>query len=446
MSIGTVGSAPGTNIKLIALGGGTFGPREVEQMTAALSDDPAAYRLLREAVGEVEDSEDRSPAAAVRLGVCYYLLGRYNIAIETLKKGDGGALALFYLAKAHAALEQFDQAIETYQAAARAGYDADTCALARAEALRFSGNAKGSLEVLDKLSGAVEQTAEYLYQRGATVSALSGNPSEVVALYERAVAIDPKHAGALFGLAMENDRNGNDDTAIDLYERSVARFPAHVGSLLNLGVLYEDRNQYERALGCYQRILDVYPNHPRARLYLKDVNASRDMFYDEDERRRRDRLSQVLSVPVTDFELSVRSRNCLQKMGILTLGELAKTTEADLLNSKNFGETSLVEIREMMEAKGLALGMFAKEALPPEPVYEPEIVTPDEQALLERPITDLQLSVRARKCMVRLGINTIAELVRRTGDDLLECKNFGVTSLNEVREKLTLKNLKLRGD
>ncbi|MFM8327424.1 MAG: DNA-directed RNA polymerase subunit alpha C-terminal domain-containing protein, partial [Pirellulaceae bacterium] len=38
------------------------------------------------------------------------------------------------------------------------------------------------------------------------------------------------------------------------------------------------------------------------------------------------------------------------------------------------------------------------------------------------------------------------ELIRKTGDDLLECKNFGVTSLNEVREKLTAMNLKLRGD
>ena len=61
----------------------------------------------------------------------------------------------------------------------------------------------------------------------------------------------------------------------------------------------------------------------------------------------------------------------------------------------------------------------------------------DEQALLDRPIADLNLSVRARKCMIRLGLTTIGELVRRTGDDLLECKNFGVTSLNEVREKLT---------
>ena len=48
--------------------------------------------------------------------------------------------------------------------------------------------------------------------------------------------------------------------------------------------------------------------------------------------------------------------------------------------------------------------------------------------------------------MVRLGLNTIGELIRKTPDDLLECKNFGVTSLNEVREKLTSMSLKLRGD
>jgi DNA-directed RNA polymerase subunit alpha len=48
--------------------------------------------------------------------------------------------------------------------------------------------------------------------------------------------------------------------------------------------------------------------------------------------------------------------------------------------------------------------------------------------------------------MVRLGLNTVGELVRKSGDDLLECKNFGVTSLNEVREKLSAQGLRLRGD
>ena len=181
-------------------------------------------------------------------------------------------------------------------------------------------------------------------------------------------------------------------------------------------------------------------------MFLLDSQASGDMYYDEEAQKKRDRLSQILGVPVSDFELSVRSRNCLQKMGIDTLGDLTRTTEQDLLTSKNFGETSLIEIREMLTSRGLRLGQFAHEKSEPEPSIDIDSLSPDEQALLERPISDLNLSVRARKCMVRLGLNTIGELIRRTGDDLLESKNFGVTSLNEVREKLTHYNLKLRGD
>ena len=45
-----------------------------------------------------------------------------------------------------------------------------------------------------------------------------------------------------------------------------------------------------------------------------------------------------------------------------------------------------------------------------------------------------------------VNTETMGELLRKSGDDLLECKNFGVTSLNEVREKLTQMGLKLRGD
>ena len=94
----------------------------------------------------------------------------------------------------------------------------------------------------------------------------------------------------------------------------------------------------------------------------------------------------------------------------------------------------------------MELGQFASTKWQEEPSYHTESLSDDERALLDRPISELNLSVRARKCMVRLGLTTIGELVRRTGDDLLECKNFGVTSLNEVREKLTLVGLKLRGD
>ncbi|MDP6722466.1 MAG: DNA-directed RNA polymerase subunit alpha C-terminal domain-containing protein, partial [Pirellulaceae bacterium] len=212
------------------------------------------------------------------------------------------------------------------------------------------------------------------------------------------------------------------------------------------GIMYEDMQRYDLAQSCYQRILDVYPDHEQARLFYKDSLGSRDQLYDEEAQKRTDRLSQVLSIPVTDFELSVRSRNCLQKMGVRSLGDLTRTSEQELLTSKNFGETSLIEIRDMLHSKGLDLGQFAHERSEPEPSFDTSNMSPDEQALLDRPIADLNLSVRARKCMVRLGISTIGELARRSQDDLLECKNFGVTSLNEVREKLGQLNLKLRGD
>ncbi len=430
----------------IVLSDSSFGPDEIQQLSRAISEDYANFGVLRDLVAQLEDREDRSPATAVRLGVCYYLLGRYRSAVDTLSQSDGGALAHFYLGKSHVGLQRYAESASCFAAAKAAGYNGDHCALATSEAQRYAGDPKTALATLDELSGPVEQTAEYLYQRGATVAALGGNPEEVIALYERAVEIDGTHSGALFGLGLENDRRGNDKTALELYVRSANRFPAHVGTLLNLGLLYEDRGQFDRAQGCYRRVLDAYPNHPRATLFLKDASASGSMFYDEDAQRRRDRLTQVLNIPVTDFELSVRSRNCLQKMGINTLGDLTRTSEQELLASKNFGETSLVEIRDMLSSKGLELGQFAHERVEPEPMFDVAAMSPDEQALLERPISELNLSVRARKCMVRLGLNTLGELVRKTGDDLLECKNFGVTSLNEVREKLTHMNLKLRGD
>jgi DNA-directed RNA polymerase subunit alpha len=435
-----------SDVKQIVVSTSAFGPREIEQITAVIAGNYARYRDLREAVAELEAQPNRSPAMSARLGVCYYLLGRYSDAVETLAHSDGGALTHYYLGKSYLALDRYQEALTAYQSAEKAGYARDAVVLAKAEAQRYYGDPQAALATLNGLSGAVEQTAEYLYQRSATVAAMGGNPEEVVALLERAVAADGGHAGALFGLALENDRHGNDGYARELYEKAAEQFPTHVGTLLNLGVLYEDMQYYDKARQCYQRILDVFPSHGRARLFFKDADASRDMYYDEEARRRQDRLSQVLSIPVTDFELSVRSRNCLQKMGIMTLGDLTETSEQELLASKNFGETSLVEIREMLSSKGLELGQFSGEIRQEEPVYDPETLSPNERAMLDRPISELNLSVRARKCMVRLGISTIGELVRRTGDDLLECKNFGVTSLNEVREKLTLQNLKLRGD
>ncbi len=92
----------------------------------------------------------------------------------------------------------------------------------------------------------------------------------------------------------------------------------------------------------------------------------------------------------------------------------------------------------MLATKGLRLGQLRRREARRRTSSSRNRSRPTSRPCWSSPISDLNLSVRARKCMIRLGINTIGELVRRTGDDLLECKNFGVTSLNEVREKLTV--------
>ena len=433
-------------LKDVLLSNSSFGPAEIKFVAERICNDFSQFPQLREVTQELENQLSRTPASSVRLGVCQYMLGRYSDAIATLENADGGALAQFYQGKSHFGLGGYPRAIECYEAAKTAGYENDICLLAIAECKRHAGDVEGAMSIVDNIFGPTEQTAEYLYQRGATVAATCSNPVEVCRLYERAVEVDEQHGGALFGLALENDRRGNDEKAIELYQRAAAVFPTNVGTLLNLGMLYEDHEQYERAARCYDRILESFPTHDRATLYRRDAIASMDEQYDHDHEKMRQQIAGVMSIPIAQFELSVRSRNCLQKMGILMLGDLTKISESELLSSKNFGETSLIEIREMMANKGLMISQFANQKEVDDEPVDLSHLSPDEQALLDRPISDLNLSVRARKCMTRLGLATIGELIRKSADDLLECKNFGVTSLTEVREKLTQVSLTLRGE
>lgn len=63
--------------------------------------------------------------------------------------------------------------------------------------------------------------------------------------------------------------------------------------------------------------------------------------------------------------------------------------------------------------------------------------------LLQKLISDLNLSVRASNCLKNAKINTLSELVRKTEDELMNCKNFGKKSLEEIKEKLKEMGLEL---
>ena len=190
----------------------------------------------------------------------------------------------------------------------------------------------------------------------ARLQEAQGEYDEAIANYKTALELAPTHQRALFHLAYRYDLSGHEDEAIEYYKQVVASSPAYVSALLNLAVLYEDRGEFEKASACVDKVLESHPNHPRAVLFHKDVESSKTMFYDEEREKKRSRKNQILETPISDFELSVRSRNCLRKMNIRTLGDLLNITEAELLSYKNFGETSLREIKADPGTEGPAPG------------------------------------------------------------------------------------------
>ncbi len=68
-------------------------------------------------------------------------------------------------------------------------------------------------------------------------------------------------------------------------------------------------------------------------------------------------VDPILLHPVDDLELTVRSANCLKAENIYYIGDLIQRTETELLKTPNLGRKSLNEIKEVLAARGLTLGM-----------------------------------------------------------------------------------------
>ncbi len=421
----------------------------------------------REARRSVEDAaRDAAQGArgALRQATALYLLSRPEDALRALGSEDASPQA--QLLRGLASLETADPGTASAALASLVGTEMEGEAfftqLATAAAL--AGDAATARNAAAKLPDG----ANALYAEGIALEA-DGEYEEAARKYEAAVHKDGHHARALFRLALYFDKIGKEDRAIDLYRRCTAINPPSMGALQNLGLLYEDEGRYAEAEQCYRRILQCEPQHARARVGLKDVQAAQNQYYDEDMERREDRRVAVLRTPISEFELSVRSRNCLSKMNIQTLGDLVRKSEAELLAYKNFGETSLQEIKDILAQKSLRLGMLPDDEAP---LHLPSRSASDSQldALFggaddlddedddddavetsnvsseyaKMPIEGLDLSIRARRCMETLGIHTVGDLLQRSESELLASKNFGQTSLSEIRRKLDPLGLELR--
>ncbi|MHC4552089.1 MAG: DNA-directed RNA polymerase subunit alpha C-terminal domain-containing protein [Planctomycetota bacterium] len=374
-------------------------------------------------------------------GIGLLLCGDTKAAIEKLNAGADCMQKQMALGYAHRLMSDFDASIKAFDAAAKS-VDGPAAILEKCETYRAAENYDAAKEALDSCGNFANVSAEYHYQLGKLQDAL-GEYETAMDNYETAFELDECHARAIFQLAFSYDLRGDEEEAAHYYREVVKLVPVHVNALLNLAVLYEDTGDYDKAEACVESVLISHPNHAKALLFYKDIKSSTVMIYDEEHEKRKSRHHKTLEIPISDFELSVRSRNCLKKMNIITLGDLLKTSEAELLSYKNFGETSLFEIKKILDIKGLRLGMALEEQGAAKPI-DPEIASQASPEILEKGIGELELSVRARRALDRLGVKSILELISKTEAELLGCKNFGVTSLNEIKERLTDMGLNLR--
>lgn len=411
----------------------------------AVLGDPLNADKFRSAVAEARQANNASLAA---LGS--WVTGEYDKALEFVSGDDDLATflrgsSLLELGQSGAAAEALDKAHTAADPVLAA-----TALEARVAARDYDGFGKalGKAKLAD-------HDARYF---AAVQSEFEGDYAGAVEGYRGVLAEDESHIAARFRLAYRLDLMGEDEEAISEYEVLLNARPIPSAALINLGVLYEDRNDFEKACGCFGAVLRRDPSNPRARLYFKDAHESLDMYYDEDLERKEDKLMQILRTPISDFELSVRARNCLANMDIRTLGDLVSRSEPELLEFKNFGETSLNEIKRVLSQKGLRLGLRREDGsfiVPDE--FEgggdgQEIdlewlgeVTDEQREALDLQISSLSLSVRCHRALVeRLNLQRVGDILRYTEEDLLAMPNFGVTSLNELQNKLEEFGLRLR--
>ena len=69
-------------------------------------------------------------------------------------------------------------------------------------------------------------------------------------------------------------------------------------------------------------------------------------------------MDAVLAKNLEEFDLSVRTANCLKNANIQTVRELVSKSEREILEIKNFGKKSLEELQELLERLGLSFGMI----------------------------------------------------------------------------------------
>ena len=80
-----------------------------------------------------------------------------------------------------------------------------------------------------------------------------------------------------------------------------------------------------------------------------------------DEGAKKKEMIELLNKSIDMLELSVRAKNCLDSENVQTMRQMVQMSEPELLKVRNFGKTSLKEVKNKLSALGLSLGMSVED-------------------------------------------------------------------------------------
>lgn len=149
---------------------------------------------------------------------------------------------------------------------------------------------------------------------------------------------------------------------------------------------------------------------------------------------------------ISALPLSVRSRNCLRRADIHTIGAMMGYPADEFINIRNMGVHSVEEIVGFIQALTEGTGDYvlveaheqAEIAVPSaqKPIQPSDIVTVfidgTGAVVQDIPVKNLPLSVRAKNCLARSGYKFASQLVGITHEELMNLQNMGVKTAEEV--------------
>lgn len=124
--------------------------------------------------------------------------------------------------------------------------------------------------------------------------------------------------------------------------------------------------------------------------------------------------------------ISARAKNVLKRLGVTTLGQATQLPKDVICSCKNAGDVTCAEIDDLLKRGGM------------------RYCDSREERQLKQPVSVLRLSVRAHNCLEAGKIETLGDLVGKTGEELQRFRSLGQTCLWEIKQKLEEKGLSLQ--